>query len=158
MRKILNSSLLAGVLLLLTSCSGSFSDPIEYNNKMMTIINSVQEDQGTMNEAMIADELTKAEEFRATWITHLEKSIDEVSKTGDFKGDSSLKDALTTGLTQYKDIVAKDYKEYIEARKGTGEEAENKADDILTKINEKLDSIEKNVNTAAEAFQSKISQ
>src|SRR5437870_2369001 len=99
----------------LLSCSGK--DPVEYNNKMMTIINSSDADMSSMNTAMTSGDFAKAEEVRKTWASKIDKQIKEVRDLGDFKGDATFKDAVLKAIGIYKTAVTKDYPTLIEIRK-----------------------------------------
>lgn len=145
---------------LFSSCSSS-PDPVEYNNKLMTVMNENENDMSAMNSAMISADYAKAETVRKTWTDHLEKSISEVEEMPAIKDDEGLKAAVTEGLKGYKQIAAEDYKTLIDLR------TKEKSGDItvqpqiqttLNKINTSLETIGGNVNKASNAFEQKFSK
>ncbi|ASV10592.1 LIC11966 family lipoprotein [Leptospira santarosai] len=119
--------------------SGCKQDPVDYNNKIMEVLN-----------ASITD--MDAENARKAWETKLVSSLDKLKGIGDFKGDSSFKNASIQALETYLNVVSKDYKRLIELR-GLGDKADPKEiDQILTRINQDFEKAATSLNAASEKF------
>ncbi|TWP24395.1 hypothetical protein ETU10_03895 [Apibacter muscae] len=137
------------VLFLMVSCSGQ--NPVEYNNKIMNSLNKLQEDQKNMNSAMTSNDLKKAEEVRAKWEGNVNEVIKEITKIGDFKGDSSFKDATLKSLNQYKEIITVKYKELIDISSKEG--TDSKQLQLLNEINNGFYEAINAVNDASRKFE-----
>ncbi|WP_032930677.1 LIC11966 family lipoprotein [Leptospira santarosai] len=136
-----------GCIFLASSCK---QDPVDYNNKIMEVLNASITDMDVLNAAM--DNLTNAENARKTWETKLVSSLDKLKGIGDFKGDSSFKNASIQALETYLNVVSKDYKRLIELR-GLGDKADPKEiDQILTRINQDFEKAATSLNAASEKF------
>ncbi|EMM84809.1 hypothetical protein LEP1GSC039_3041 [Leptospira santarosai str. 2000027870] len=123
---------------------------MDYNNKIMEVLNASITDMDVLNAAM--DNLTNAENARKTWETKLVSSLDKLKGIGDFKGDSSFKNASIQALETYLNVVSKDYKRLIELR-GLGDKADPKEiDQILTRINQDFEKAATSLNAASEKF------
>ncbi|EMO58602.1 hypothetical protein LEP1GSC161_2711 [Leptospira santarosai str. CBC1416] len=123
---------------------------MDYNNKIMEVLNASITDMDALNAAM--DNLTNAENARKTWETKLVSSLDKLKGIGDFKGDSSFKNASIQALETYLNVVSKDYKRLIELR-GLGDKADPKEiDQILTRINQDFEKAATSLNAASEKF------
>ncbi|UZN08817.1 ErpY-like lipoprotein [Leptospira santarosai] len=130
--------------------SGCKQDPVDYNNKIMEVLNASITDMDALNAAM--DNLTNAGNARKTWETKLVSSLDKLKGIGDFKGDSSFKNASIQALETYLNAVSKDYKRLIELR-GLGDKADPKEiDQILTRINQDFEKAATSLNAASEKF------
>ncbi|EMJ50475.1 hypothetical protein LEP1GSC169_3089 [Leptospira santarosai str. HAI1349] len=116
----------------------------------MEVLNASITDMDALNAAM--DNLTNAENARKTWETKLVSSLDKLKGIGDFKGDSSFKNASIQALETYLNVVSKDYKRLIELR-GLGDKADPKEiDQILTRINQDFEKAATSLNAASEKF------
>ncbi|AVV49292.1 LIC11966 family lipoprotein [Leptospira santarosai] len=130
--------------------SGCKQDPVDYNNKIMEVLNASITDMDALNAAM--DNLTNAENARKAWETKLVSSLNKLKGIGDFKGDSSFKNASIQALETYLNVVSKDYKRLIELR-GLGDKADPKEiDQILTRINQDFEKAATSLNAASEKF------
>ncbi|EMO44696.1 hypothetical protein LEP1GSC187_0070 [Leptospira santarosai str. ZUN179] len=116
----------------------------------MEVLNASITDMDALNAAM--DNLTNAENARKAWETKLVSSLDKLKGIGDFKGDSSFKNASIQALETYLNVVSKDYKRLIELR-GLGDKADPKEiDQILTRINQDFEKAATSLNAASEKF------
>ncbi|MDI7196954.1 ErpY-like lipoprotein [Leptospira santarosai] len=132
--------------------SGCKQDPVDYNNKIMEVLNASITDMDALNAAAAMDNLTNAENARKAWETKLVSSLDKLKGIGDFKGDSSFKNASIQALETYLNVVSKDYKRLIELR-GLGDKADPKEiDQILTRINQDFEKAATSLNEASEKF------
>ncbi|EPG83623.1 hypothetical protein LEP1GSC048_1141 [Leptospira santarosai serovar Shermani str. 1342KT] len=132
--------------------SGCKQDPVDYNNKIMEVLNASITDMDALNAAAAMDNLTNAENARKAWETKLVSSLDKLKGIGDFKGDSSFKNASIQALETYRNVVSKDYKRLIELR-GLGDKADPKEiDQILTRINQDFEKAATSLNEASEKF------
>jgi hypothetical protein len=139
-----------GLSLSLLSCSKQ--DPVEYNNQMMNIINTSEDDMSTMNSAMMSNDFNKAEEVRKKWLSKLEKQIKDIEAMGDFNGDASFKNAVSKAMKKYKEVVATDYSKLIEIRKTPDESKIQEEETVLNNINNKLEEAANELNKASTDF------
>lgn len=158
MRKsiITKGILLLAISFTLLSCGKT--DPVEYNNKMMTIINSSQTDMEKMNSAMMSNNFTKAEEVRIAWAGNIEKSIKEVEEIGDFNGSSTFKDAVLKSMNGFKKVVTEDYKTLISIRKSGDASKAAEEEKLLDKINTELEDAANSLNAASAAFEAEVNK
>lgn len=134
-----------------TSCSETPTDPVAYNNKLMTLLNTNAQDMAALNAAMNTQDYTKAETVRQVWETNLEKSIETASSMDDFDGDDNFRTKVLEGLKEYKNIASKDYIALLELRT-TPQKDEVAISEILKKINEKFIEVAQIVNKASSDF------
>ena len=149
---------LAALVVSFSLISCGKTDPAQYNNKMMTIINSSQKDIENMNTAMISKDFSKAEEVRTTWEKNLENSIKEVEDIGDFNGSSTFKDAVLKSMNEYKKVVTGDYKTLIAIRKSGDVSKATEEEKVLNTINTTLENAGNSLNTAASAFEAEANK
>lgn len=158
-KKLKTGILAIASMMMLVSCNNQ--DPAEYNNKIITIINSSQTEMDEMNNAMQANDYSKAKEVGQKWVATLDKCIEEIEAAGDFNGDATLKNAVTEALKSYKDVAGTEYPALIKEREGiangsiTSQDNEQK---ILESINTKLGNAGNSVNAASAEFEAKISK
>ncbi|WP_160715407.1 LIC11966 family surface protein [Chitinophaga solisilvae] len=160
MKKVKPVFALLGAALFFASC-GSAPSPVEYNNKLMTIINENEKNMNAMNTAMSAQDFTKAETVRKTWSEQLGKSISEVDKMEAIKDDEGLKSSVADGLKDYKKVVEEDYKSLIGLRAKEKEGDSTVQAGILAtleKINHSLETTGGKINKAAADFEKKFSK
>ncbi|SEW51818.1 LIC11966 family surface protein [Chitinophaga arvensicola] len=155
-------ALLAGccAAVVFASC-GSTSNPVEYNNKLMTVINDNEKNINAMNTAMAGQDYKKAETTRKTWVAQLDKSIGEVDKMDAIKEDDGLKASVLQGLKDYRKIAAEEFPKLIDLRTREKNGDAGVQPDIqaaLDKINHAYESIAGNVNKAATSFEKKNSK
>ncbi len=137
----------------------SSPDPVEYNNKLMTIMNNNEKEMIAMNAAMNSQDYTKAESVRNTWQQKLEKSISEVEKMDALKDDAGLKAAVAEGLKGYKQIAEVDYKNLIELRtkeKAGDSTVQSQILSVLEKMNNQFEVLGNKINQAGTAFENKF--
>ncbi|WP_419870630.1 LIC11966 family surface protein [Chryseobacterium sp. CT-SW4] len=127
---------------------------VEFNNSIMMAINNIQTDQIAMNNAMASEDYTKAGDIRATWSKNLDAAIDKISKTEPSGDGVEFKNAVLKNLESYKSIVNDQYVKLIEIRKNNGDTNEDTA--LLDEINNGLESVQNNINDAADIFQTKV--
>ncbi|WP_291912183.1 hypothetical protein [Chitinophaga sp. CB10] len=133
-------------------------DPVEHNNKLMTVMNENEKDMNAMNGAMSSQDYAKAETVRKSWSEHLDKSIETVGKMKSID-DAGLKDAVTQGLKDYKKLADEDYKTLIDLRtkeKGGDLTVQPQIQSTLDKINHSFESIGNKINQASDAFEKKV--
>ncbi|KAA1288192.1 hypothetical protein E4413_10380 [Leptospira interrogans] len=131
---------------------GCKQDPVDYNNKIMEIMNASTNDLDALNAAMEKEDLTNAENVRKAWETKLVSSLDKLKGISDFKGDSSFKNASVQALETYLNIVSKDYKRLIELR-GLGDKADsNEINQVLNRINQDFEKAANTLNAASDKF------
>lgn len=150
---------IAAVSTLIASC-GSSLNPVEYNNKLMSVMNEQEKHMNEMNTAMVSQDFAKAESVRKTWVEQLDKSIAEVNKIETIKDDSGLKPAVEQGLKEYKKIADEAYKELIGLRtkeKGGDTTVQPQIQATLNRINQSFDAIGGNINKASDQFEKKHS-
>lgn len=159
MKKLTTMMALFGSLFF-ASC-GNTPNPVEYNNKLMTVMNENEKHMNAMNAAMTGDDYAKAETVRKTWSEQLGKSIGEVEKLGTIKEDGGLKTAVTEGLKGYKQIADESYKQLIELRtkeKGGDTTVQAQIQTALDKINTSFETIGGNINKASDAFEKQVNK
>ncbi|RPE12594.1 hypothetical protein EGT74_03320 [Chitinophaga lutea] len=145
---------------LFASC-GTAPNPVEYNNKLMTLMNGNEKNMNAMNEAMTGGDYTKAEAVRKTWADELGKSIGEVDKLPAIKDDAGLKSAVAEGLKGYKKIADESYKTLIDLRtkeKGGDTTVQPQIQATLNTINSSFDAIGEKINKASNEFEKKFSK
>ncbi|HEY8955790.1 LIC11966 family surface protein [Chitinophaga sp.] len=150
---------IAAVSTLIVSC-GSSLNPVEYNNKLMSVMNEQEKHMNEMNSAMVSQDFAKAESVRKTWAEQLDKSITEVNKIETINEDGGLKPAVEQGLKEYKKIADEGYKELIGLRvkeKGGDTTVQPQIQATLNRINQSFDAIGGNINKASDAFEKKHS-
>lgn len=138
----------------------SSPNPVEYNNKLMTIMNNNEKEMIAMNAAMNSQDYTKAESVRGDWQKKLEKAISEVEKMDALKDDAGLKAAVAEGLKGYKQIAEVDYKNLIELRtkeKSGDSTVQFQINTILEKMNNQFEVLGNKVNQAGSEFEKKFS-
>ncbi len=143
-----------------SSC-GSSSNPVEYNNKLMTVMNENEKHMNAMNSAMMSADYAKAETERKAWEGQLDKSIGEVDKMTELKDDAGLKAAVSEGLKGYKKIAAEDYKTLIDLRtkeKSGDTTVQPQIQATLDRINTSFETIGGKINNAGSAFEQKFSK
>lgn len=156
MKKSISLSIIAMTIAcssFLFSCNSS--DPVAYNNKIMDAINQSENDMTSMNEAMEKEDFSAAESIRTTWEANVIKGLEEVKKMGDFKGDTTLKNACIKSMETFKNSVSIDYKQLIEMRtalKNGDKVDEQKIDELLEKINKDFEKAANDLNAASEKF------
>ncbi|SHL66663.1 hypothetical protein SAMN05444266_104329 [Chitinophaga jiangningensis] len=141
------------------SC-GSAPDPVEYNNKLMTVMNENEKDMNAMNGAMSSQDYSKAENVRKSWSEHLSKSIETVDKMESID-DAGLKAAVSEGLKNYKKIADEDYKTLIDLRtkeKSGDVTVQPQIQSTLDKMNNSFDAIGNKINQASNAFEKKATK
>lgn len=149
-QNILKLAATLGCIFLLAS--GCKQDPVDYNNKIMEVLNSSITDLDALNAAMEKEDLANAESVRKTWETKLVSSLDKLKGIGDFKGDASFKNASVQALETYLNIVSKDYKRLIELR-GLGDKADgNEINQVLNRINQDFEKAANTLNAASDKF------
>ncbi|MBV7532134.1 hypothetical protein [Chitinophaga sp. sic0106] len=143
----------------IASC-GTTADPVEYNNKLMTVMNENEKDMNAMNGAMSSQDYTKAETVRKSWSEHLDASIKTVDKM-EAIDDAGLKAAVSEGLKNYKKLADEDYKTLIDLRtkEKTGDvTVQPQIQANLDKINHSFDAIGNKINQASDAFEKKATK
>ncbi|EMJ94466.1 hypothetical protein LEP1GSC198_3195 [Leptospira kirschneri str. JB] len=111
----------------------------------MEIMNTSTNDLDALNAAMEKEDLTNAENVRKTWEANLVSSLNKLKGIGDFKGDSSFKNAGVQAFETYLNIVSKDYKRLIELR-GLGDKADS------NEINQDFEKAANTLNAASDKF------
>lgn len=157
---IFSSLFVMASALFFTGC-GTDTDPVTYNNKLMTIMNDNDKDVNAMNTAMATKDYAKAETVRKTWEDNLEQAITKAGKIEAIKDDEGLKTAVEEGLKGYKTIATDDYKKLIELRtkeKNGDASAQPQIETVLNKINKSFEDIGANVNKAINAFEKKYAK
>lgn len=148
-----------GLSTFFTSCGST--DPVTYNNELMTIMNNNEKDMNDMNTAMATQDYAKAETVRKTWEHDLEKAIEKSANITALKGDEGLKAAVDQGLKGYQNIATDDYKQLIELRtkeKNGDASVQPQINATLDKINKSFEEIATNVNKATNAFEKKYAK
>ncbi|TGK33245.1 hypothetical protein EHQ12_18095 [Leptospira gomenensis] len=131
---------------------GCKQDPIEYNNKIMDVLNGSIADMDALNAAMEKEDYSGAENLRKAWETKLNQSVETLKSIGDFKGDAAFKNAGIQGLEIYRNVATQDYKRLIELR-SLGDKANvTEADRLLDQINQNFEKAANLLNTASDAF------
>lgn len=146
---------IAAVSTLITSC-GSSLNPVEYNNKLMSVMNEQEKHMNEMNTAMVSQDFAKAESVRKTWVEQLDKSIGEVNKIATAKDDGGLKPAVEQGLKEYRKIADESYKELIGLRtkeKSGDTSVLPQIQVTLNRINQSFEAIGGNINKASNEFE-----
>lgn len=138
-------------LVTIFGCINTPQNPLEYNNKLMTVINENMRDMDDMNAAMTSANYRKAEQIRQNWVIHLESALKKVVAIGGFNGDDDFQTAVIKGLKGYKDAVANDYKRLIVIRNTGQQEAQEMQ--LLNHINDIFSQEGKAINKAADSFQ-----
>lgn len=146
------TTVIATVCCTLLLVSGCKQDPVDYNNKIMEVLNSSTSDMDALNAAMEKDDFTNAENVRKAWESKLTSSLDKLKGIGDFRGDSNFKNASVQAIETYLNVVSKDYKRLIELR-GQGEKADpNEINPILNRINQDFEKAAHTLNAASDKF------
>lgn len=138
--------------------SGCKQDPVDYNNKIMEVLNGSTDDLDTLNAAMEKEDYTTAENVRKAWEGKLNQSSDKLKGLSDFKGDSNFKNASVQAIETYKNIVSKDYKRLIELRSMGAKADQNEVNDILNRINQDFEKAATSLNVASEKFSKEYAQ
>lgn len=155
MQKLFLSGLSLMVMLFMISCGSKESrTPQEYNNELMTIINSNEQEISKMNAAMTASNYDQASVVQKEWSAAVDRAIEKVDSIGPYKDDKQLQEAVLDGLKGYKQIVDEDYPKLIDIRKNhvadpTGEQQ------ALNNINAAFENMANKVNIASAAFETK---
>lgn len=145
----------AAVISISIASCGSTQDPVEYNNKLMTVMNNNEKDMNAMNGVMSSQDYTKAETIRKEWSEHLQQSIAEVTKMDGLKDDAGLKSAVEEGLKGYKKLADEEYKILIDLRnkeKSGDATVQPQIQAALNKINTSFDAIGGKINKASDEF------
>ncbi|NIG54906.1 hypothetical protein [Chitinophaga sp. Cy-1792] len=153
--------LFAAIVAVCLSSCGAVQNPVEYNNKLMMVVNDNEKSMNEMNTAMAGQDYSKAEVVRKSWAEKLDKSISEVDKMEDLKEDEGLKAAVVKGLKGYQQIAATDYKNLIELRnreKSGDATVQLQIQASLTKINNGFDAIAGTINKASNDFEKKYNK
>ncbi|WP_142687339.1 LIC11966 family surface protein [Chitinophaga polysaccharea] len=159
-KAIFTSFCIAAVSTLIASCGASLS-PVEYNNKLMSVMNEQEKHMNEMNTAMVSQDFAKAESVRKTWVEQLDKSIAEVNKIETIKEDGGLKSAVEQGLKEYRKIAGETYKELIGLRtkeKSGDTSVQPQIQAALNRINQSFEPIGGNINKAGDEFVKKHSK
>jgi hypothetical protein len=157
-KKFRTALLVFVITALFFSCKAK-QDPIEYNNKLITIMGSSDAEMSSMNTAMMTSNFTQAKEIAKTWKVKLDKSMKDIEALGDFNGDPSYKNEVIGALKTYSDVIENEYPNLIKEREGlkagtiTTQDNETK---ILNEINTKLEKAGNSINAASTAFENKI--
>lgn len=150
-------AILALFISFVVGCSNP--NPVEYNNKLMTVMNNNEKEMIDMNSAMNSQDYVKAESVRKVWSGKLEKSISELGKMASIKDDGGLKAAVTEGLNAYKQIATVEYKSLIELRtkeKNGDATVQPQIRTILEKMNNQFEVIGTKINAAGAEFEKKF--
>ncbi|MFB6454009.1 hypothetical protein ACE38W_01965 [Chitinophaga sp. Hz27] len=159
--KVIPAFLFAAIVAVCLASCGAVQNPVEYNNKLMTVVNDNEKSMNEMNTAMAGQDYTKAETVRKSWTEKLDKAIGEVDKMDALKEDEGLKTAVVNGLKAYKKIADNDYKTLIDLRnkeKSGDATVQLQIQASLTKINNGFDSIAGQINHASTAFEKKYNK
>ncbi|AXR61187.1 LIC11966 family lipoprotein [Leptospira mayottensis] len=144
------------ILLLASGCSKQ--DPVDYNNKIMEVLNSsinynsATSDMDGLNITLANDDFTNAENARKAWESKLTSSLDKLKRIGDFKGDSGFKNAGIQAIETYLKVVSKDYKRLIELRAQKDKADQNEIIQISNRINQDFEKAANTLNAASDKF------
>ncbi|PXV69274.1 hypothetical protein CLV62_101543 [Dysgonomonas alginatilytica] len=146
--------------LFMSSCGGSKSENnrADYSNQLMEMIHMSQDDFNDLESALESGDYGKAEQAWVAWVAYLDKTLNEVSEMGDFKGDSSLKDISIKRLTNFKD-AAQDYEKLISLHMATNNEEvldSNIETEILNSIQNKMNGLDYELNEVLFNFRSSL--
>lgn len=154
--------LIACTTFIFSSCGGGSkstpSNPVEYSNKMMMMVNGSSTTLTALKTAIKSGDYAKANEALSQYVAYLDKSIEEVSAMGDYKGDSALKDAIITTLNGYKS-AGDDYKKIIDMYSAAdqGQDLDSAAESATwNSIQTKLQTSGNSMNAALEKFQASL--
>ncbi|WP_411393014.1 LIC11966 family surface protein [Leptospira kmetyi] len=139
-----------GIFLVL--CCGCKQDPIEYNHRILLVMDGIFEDARSIDLALEEENFSDAKVKTSAWEKKIKTAKESLRRIGSFRGNSSLKNASDFTLDIFSDHLIVYYKRLISLLERNNPPDSQEVYDTYYKIHLRMDEADKTFKEASEKF------